>query len=243
VRIDLSTDNDNFILLDNRLDTSGDAWIREDGVKGLYGATKPREMGEARPQGHGSYWPSRFTAESRVITLDCVVACKSSIEAMRLMDRINELSYQPVSVIVSDASGRRTLTGFVADSPEQTMLLNLEHLTFSLIIHCPDPFRYGDPVEYNVLGGSVDVVNTGNMESWPRVQANGVSSLTVSLAGKRVSWQGSTAPLTLDFADMQPNQGIVTYSDAFAIPPGRSTVMVVSNPAGRISMSVRPCWV
>lgn len=241
MRIQLVTDNDSFVLLDDRLDMSGDAWIRGGGVKGLYGATKPRESAEARPQEHGSYWPSRLTAESRTITLDCVAVCESSIEAVRLVDRINSMAYRQVLVIVEDAAGRRTLSGYVADNPEQTMLLTLDAFTFSLIIYCPDPLRYGDTVAFETAGNSINVSNYGNEASWPVVETDNVSSFLMELGGQQVAWNGTASPLKLDFRDMLPSQGTVMIDDAFLIPPGESKINVSYAGSG-LRMLVRPAW-
>lgn len=241
MRIELSTPSDTIVLLDDRIDTSGDAWIRQDGVKGLYGATKPREGGEQRPQQSGSYWPSRLTAESRTITLDCVASCESSIKAAMLIDRINALAYQPVSVIVKDATGRRTLSGWVADSPEQTMLLTLDAFTFSLIIYCPDPLRYGDTVAFETADNSINVSNYGNEASWPVVETDNVSSFLMELGGQQVAWNGTASPLKLDFRDMLPSQGTVMIDDAFLIPPGESKINVSYAGSG-LRMLVRPAW-
>lgn len=241
MRINVRTDDDVIRLLDNRIDRSGDAWIREKGVQGLIGATKPRETGTVKPQQHGSYWPSRLTGESRTITLDCVAAAPSTVSAARLVDRISDLAYRQVTLDVIDASGMRSLTGFIADDPSTTFLLSMAAFTFTLIIYCPDPFRYGDWVSYPASNGLVQVEQIGNMESWPIVRASGVSRLTCSLGDRTVVWSGSSTPLTLDFESMQPSQGIVSVDDAFAIPPGRSSIPV-SIDAGQLSMLVRPCW-
>lgn len=111
MRIQLIADGDVITLVDNRLDRHGDAWIREDGISGLYGATKPKETASSIPQQDGAYWPSRLTASPRTITIDCVTHRGSTIDAIRLIDRINALTYRQVTLLVEDASGRRTLTG------------------------------------------------------------------------------------------------------------------------------------
>jgi hypothetical protein len=241
MRVELLTDDDTIVLLDNRLDASGDAWIKEKGIQGLVGATKPRETGTAKPQQHGSYWPSRLTGESRTITMDCVAARGSTVSSAHLIDRISDLAYREVTLKVSDANGGRTLTGFIADDPSTTFLLSMTAFTFTLIIYCPDPFRYGDWIPYPASNGLIRVENTGNMASWPIVRTTDVSRLTLSLGDQMVVWNGSKDPLTLDFESMQPSQGVVTLDDAFAIPPGRSSVPV-SVDAGQLTMLVRPCW-
>ena len=49
MRIQLIADGDVITLVDNRLDRHGDAWIREDGISGLYGATKPKGNRQQHP--------------------------------------------------------------------------------------------------------------------------------------------------------------------------------------------------
>lgn len=242
MRITVKTAGDALNLIDNRLDRHGDAWIVQDGVEGLYGPTKPRETGEAIPGRDGSYWPSRLTGESRTITIKCAAKRPSSVSLMAFMDRIGRLAYQPVTLIMEDAAGTRTLSGYIADSPSTTLLPSLTACTFTLIVWCPDPNRYGTPVEYAMQSGRILVRNEGAIPSWPTVTATGTSRLTLRLDDRRVTWSGSaTQPLRLDFTDMLPNQGTVTYDDAFQIPPGAHTVNVTTDGTD-IRMTVRPAW-
>jgi hypothetical protein len=241
MRIELQTDDDTITLIDNRLDKHGDGWIRLDGIKGLYGATKPRESGLAIPQQHGSYWPSRLTAESRTITLDCLTRRESTIETLDLIDRINDMAYQQITILVYDAKGTRYLTGWLADDPQQTLLERLDAFTFTIILYCPDPMRYGPWIEYPATNGLIRVSNEGNIESWPIVKTNNVTSLTLSLGAQQVKWAGTSNPMLLNFADMQPSQGTVLVDDAFSVPL-RNSVISASYHTGSVSMLVRPAW-
>lgn len=241
MRVQIISDVDTLTLIDDRLDNRGDAWIRLNGDTGLMGATKPRETGTAIPQRDGSYWPSRLTTESRTITLECVAARRSTASAARLKDRICDLMGRALTIQLEDSAGIREMSGWLADDPAPTMLLSLQGFTFSLILYCPDPLKYGLPVDYTASGGVIRVRNEGMLPVWPVILASGASGLTVSLAGRKVTWSGSASrPLTLDMADMIPSQGTVSYDFAFQLPPGESTVSVVSN--GSVRMRVRPAW-
>ena len=230
------------IPLSDHWNTPRHVWgIKKNGIQGLLGTPAYKESFETKPQQDGEYWPSRLTQKSRDITIDCIAKWLTSIESANATDRICNLWGQPLTITVHDAHGKRTLTGALADDPEPTMRWTEQGVEFTLIIHCPDPHKYGDWISFPASNGLVQVENTGNMESWPIVRTSGVSRLTLSLGGQTVAWSGSAETLTLDFESMQPSQGLVSVDDAFAIPPGRSSIPV-SIDAGQLSMLVRPCW-
>jgi hypothetical protein len=241
MRITIESDVDTITLSDHWLRPDGILGIRKNGIKGLLGTPGYKESFESKPQQDGEYWPSRLTQKARDITIDITAKRHSSVENATLTDRLCNLLGRPLTLTIHDAHGERTLTGALADDPEPTMRWSEQGFDCSLIIHCPDPHKYGDWIPYPASNGLIRVENTGNMDSWPVIRTSGVSRLTCSLGDRAVIWQGSTAPLTLDFADMQPSQGLVTLDDAFAIPPGRSTV-AVNIDRGQMSMLVRSCW-
>ena len=103
--------------------------------------------------------------------------------------------------------------------------------------------KYGQPVTYTASGGVIRCQNPGTAATWPNVRISGhATSLTLSYAGHRVQWQGDAQNLALDFRDMIPSAGIVTYDDAFQIPSGGATVSAVAVGGGAVSMIVRPAW-
>lgn len=241
MRITISSDVDTITLSDHWIRPDDILGIRKNGIKGLHGTTGYKESFESKPQQDGEYWPSRLTQKARDITIDITAKRHSSIDNAALTDRLCDLLGRPLTIIVHDPHGERTLTGALADDPEPTMRWTEQGFDCSLIIHCPDPHKYGPWLEYPAANGVAVVENTGNMATWPVIRASGVSQLTCSLGDQAVIWQGYTGPMTLDFADMQPSQGLVTLDDAFAIPPGRSTVAVNIDKGG-LSLFVRSCW-
>lgn len=242
MRIQLITGQDTLTLTDNRLDQRSDAWIRQDGIDGLTGTPKPRETAQAIPQQDGSYWPARLTSESRTLTIRCAAAQRSSLSLARLVDRINALACQPLTVRVEDAMGWRELTGWLADDPGSTLLVSLQSMTFSLVVYCPDPLKYGPRVQVEASHGVAQVENVGSAPTWPTVSTKGITGWTLSLAGRKVSWSGSTDPMDLAFASMNPSQGLVTYDDAFPLLPGISNISVQTQGAGQLTVSLRPAW-
>jgi hypothetical protein len=241
MRITIQSDVDTITLSDHWIRPDGILGIRKNGIKGLHGTPGYKDSFESKPQQDGEYWPSRFTQKARDITIDITAKRHSSVDNAALTDRLCDLLGRPLTLIVHDAHGERTLTGALADDPEPTMRWGEQGFDCSLIVHCPDPHKYGPWLEYPAANGVALVENTGNAPTWPIVHASGVSRLTCSLGDQAVIWQGSTSPLTLDFADMQPSQGLVTLDDAFPIPPGRSSVSVNVD-AGQASLMVRSCW-
>lgn len=241
MRITVSSDADSIPFSNGIEQDRQDWWIESGGLTGLYGTPQTREKGEAKPQMDGDYWPSRLTQGGRIISMKCSTAARSSVEQRSRLTRLCDLMARPLTILVEDEGGMSSLTGYVADDIDPTVFFSRDRMWFTLLIYCPDPFRYGPWLEYPAANGVALVENTGNAPTWPVIHASGVSRLTCSLGDQAVIWQGSTAPLTLDFADMQPSQGLVTLDDAFAIPHGRSTV-AVNIDTGSLSLFVRSCW-
>lgn len=244
MRIELVADSDRLVLVDARLGDRGDAWIEQDGVEGLWGTPKPRESGVAIPQMDGSYWPSRLTSESRTVTIRCVACAPSDMALARLVDRVNALACQRVTLVVNDAAGRRTLTGWIADDPGQSLLVDMRTMKFSLIVYCPDPLKYGPEVSSVAELGLATIENRGTMPVWPRVSAVGspLRSVRLSWQGHVVMWLGETDAMSMDLADMVPSCGRVSMDDAFRLPPGVNRVRVDSTPGACVTLSLNPGW-
>lgn len=214
--------------------------IRKDGIQGLFGTPGMKESFEPMPQQDGDYWPSRITQKGRTITLDLVCRWRSSIENARNRDRINNLFGRLLTITVEEGQGRRYLTGTLAGDPEPTMRWTEQGLVFSLVLYCPDPHRYGDWIEYPATSSIIQAENAGDIPTWPILKASGATTITLMFRSQKVMWSGSTSGLTLDFADMQPSQGMITYDDAFQIPPGISNITALAS--GDCSLLARPGW-
>ncbi|MCI2186248.1 hypothetical protein [Bifidobacterium tibiigranuli] len=213
--------------------------IVTDGLKGL-GAVPPRENGIDIPQQDGTWWPSRLTSGGRTISITGEAVGLSSIETANLQDRICDLMTRTLTIIIQDAHGRRHMSGWIAQDPEPFMLMGEQIFTFTLIIYCPDPLKYGDPVTFIAAGGMLHVENAGRSPSWPRLHADNVTSLSLTLKDRTILWTGSNTSLDLDLRDMIPSSGAVS-GRAFKIPPGKSIIYVSAN-ASKVSMTVYPAW-
>lgn len=239
--ITLETDLDTIILMD-RYESPRHAWgIRRDGVKGLFGTPAYRESFEAMPQMDGEYWPSRLTQQARDITLDCVIRECSSVSAAEARRRINNLWGRRITLRVQDSFGSRHLQCALANDPEPTMYWRAgDGFTFSLVLHAPDPLLYGADHAYTSPNGLLAVDNTGDVPTWPVVSSTNATRIALTLDGHRVAWTGDAKPLSLDFRDMLPSQGTVSYDDAFRVPPGRSLIRVDAD--ATVTISIRQAW-
>lgn len=240
MRITLVSDTDSIPFSNGPEQDLQDWWIESEGLKGLYGSPAPREKGISIPQADGEYWPSRLTQGGRDITMKCSTASRSSVENRDRIRRLCDLMVKELTIIVDDEAGRTYLTGYIADDIDATVFFSRDRLWFTLLIHCPDPNRYGTWVESPSDNGIIRVENTGDAASWPKIVANGCTSISLSLGAHSVRWSGSKSPMSLDFADMNPSQGVVVVDDAFQIPPGTSTIPISAD--GDVTMLVRPAW-
>lgn len=243
-RITLVTDTDSLCLQGHdtwRADTP--LLIRKDGIKGLYGTPQARESALDRPQQDGAYWPSRITQGARTISIDCYARGLSSIEVMRLVDRINALFGRPLVIIVEDAHGTRELTGYLAADPEPLMTVRQSGFSFGLVITCPDPYKYGALVWYDTDGAWCAVSNPGTVASWPLIECAGpLTRLRVALDDGEIDWVGSSSKgFTLDTRTMLVDEGRVSLDRSFPIRPGASRLRVESD-SPRVRVGVRPAW-
>lgn len=220
---------------------NGNIWLTA--LTGWHDAIGAREQAKDIPQQDGAYWPSRLTAAGRTITISAAADCASSIAFSQLQDRINALSCSQLTILVEDSHGRRTATGWIADNIAYAMLPSERRATFTLILYCPDPLKYGEPQTFTASYGSIAVVNKGTAPSWPRVRVDGrVRMLRLALDDGEVRWEGDADGLDLDFRDMIPSSGTVVKDLAFPIRPGVSNVLVSVSSGARVSMTVRPAW-
>jgi hypothetical protein len=238
-RVVIESDVDCLPLIEMRLAMRGIMYLTS--LKGL-GSPAPRESGIDIPQQDGEYSPSRLTSGGRNISIGGAVRGCSSVEAAGFEDRVCDLMARDLKVTVEDAHGRRHYRGWLADDPEPSMFSGEQVFTFTLIVHIPDPLKYGDPVVFLPSGGLLRVENAGRVGSWPSVHVDGgVTALSLSLGSRTVKWSGNANVLDLDLRDMIPSAGVAS-GQAFRIPPGASIIPVSLSGGGSLSMTVFPAW-
>ena len=243
-RITIMSDADTLVLNGNRIWEAGDRSLilKKDGIKGLYGTPATRESVLDRPQMDGAYWPSRLTQGARTVTLDAFAHGLSSIETMQLIDRLNNLLGRELTLLVEDAAGRRTLTGWLAADPEPLMLVTQRHVDFALVITCPDPYKYGEWLWQAPQAGRVRVDNTGTAPTWLRFEARSrITRLHATWLDADIEWAGNTTALTLDTRDMIPSAGLVTADWAMPVQPG-VTQVTVDTDCTNLRVGFRPAW-
>ena len=242
-RITLDSGDDTIPLSAGYDDPDAILAITKDGIDGLFGTPKYKEDFTDIPQRDGVYWPTRLTQGARTITLECAARTASTIAATQLRDRINALWGKPLDIIIEDAAGRRRTAGVLADDPGHAMRWSEQGFEFSLVLYCPDPLLYGEPVIWRQYReGLIHVENAGTAPSYPILRSTAATAFDITMDGHRVSWSGAARPLVLDFTDMIPSQGTVRHDDAFRIPPGAWDLKVTQSGSPDISMEIAPAW-
>lgn len=243
-RITIASDVDTLVLNGNRTWQAGDRSLilKKDGIKGLYGSPDVREKPLDRPQMDGAYWPSRLTQGARTITLDAFAHGLSSVETMRLIDRLNDLMGRELSILVEDSAGQRTMSGWLSADPEPLMLVTQRHFEFALVITCPDPYKYGAWLWQAPQAGSVRVDNTGTAPTWLQFSASSrITRLHAVWGDAEIEWEGDTGELLLDTRDMIPSAGLVTADWAMPVQPG-VTQVTVDTDCTALRVGFRPAW-
>ena len=243
-RITIASDVDTLVLNGNRTWQAGDRSLilKKDGIKGLYGSPDVREKPLDRPQMDGAYWPSRLTQGARTITLDAFAHGLSSVETMRLIDRLNDLMGRELSILVEDSAGQRTLSGWLSADPEPLMLTTQRHFAFALVITCPDPYKYGAWLWQSTQSGRVLVDNTGTAPTWLQFRASSrITRLYAVWGDAEIEWEGDTNELLLDTRDMIPSAGLVTADWAMPVQPG-VTQVTVDTDCTALRVGFRPAW-
>lgn len=243
-RITIASDVDTLVLNGNRTWQAGDRSLilKKDGIKGLYGSPDVREKPLDRPQMDGAYWPSRLTQGARTITLDAFAHGLSSVETMRLIDRLNDLMGRELSILVEDSAGQRTLSGWLSADPEPLMLVTQRHFAFALVITCPDPYKYGEWLWQALQAGRVRVDNTGTAPTWLQFRASSrITRLHAVWGDAEIEWKGDTASLMLDTRDMIPSAGRITADWAMPVQPG-STSITTQTDCSTLDVGIRPAW-
>ncbi|WP_130414587.1 hypothetical protein [Xylanimonas ulmi] len=220
-------------------------------ISGWFGTASPRVDLSPVPQGDGAYWPAQLLSEHRIVTIRGLVRGVSTIEAAAERATLNALAGRRLTVCVEDAGGPRFADGFVSAALDPTVRVLQNGLWFSLIITCPDPNKYGLPVDVPAVGGAVGFDNAGNAPTWPTFVVGGpVTAFTAAIDGQVVSWAGNApSGVVIDTYDGVPLDpagnpaGVLVDDDVFQLPPGASSVAVTTTPAGvPVSLRARAAW-
>lgn len=213
-------------------------------TSGWYESPEVNESTIERPQDDGDYWPSRLTLKKRVVTIRAHIvqhAESSTVELSRFNDLCNALAGQRLTLMVEDPSGRRTAGCYLSSST--TWKSNLGFTNLTLIVTCPDPLKYGEPMSFPEVYGLIRYRNEGTAATWPRFDVSGhVTSLMLSSGESKVKWEGDADNLSIDFRDMIPSSGRITADQAFRIPPGSGEIRITSSPSATVTMTIRPAW-
>lgn len=220
--------------------------IAKEGVEGWYGTPEPRN-GAVEAAGHdGDYAPIDLTSGARTVTIEGAIKEPSNLAFARALDRLNSLMGKTIELHCDDFCGTRVCSGFVSDDPAPTVYARDNFATFTLVITCPDPLRYGKWAYYS-LADSARVFNGGNAKSYPKLivepreEGAKVTTVTLQCGSQKVVWSGSgTDTLEIDLAEMVPTYGTVSQDNAFAIPPGGATVKCYTD--GVATLMCRDAW-
>lgn len=229
---------------DEEFSHSGDFWIAQDGVEGWDSPAKVREDPIERTMTDGDLAPITLTQGAKVFTISGWCLPRSAATLAIRKDALNALVGQMLTIIGEDEAGAREMRGYLSDGPSFQTRHTQAGATFDLTFTCPDPHKYGREVTYPVSDGHAIVSNGGNCDTWPRVVVEGwVESLSLSLNGRHVTWQGAQQGLEIDFSTGEASGGTLSVDNAFPIPPGDHDVEVSASPGGCFVMIVaRSCW-
>lgn len=234
-------------------------WLRgeirglvKDGLSGWFDSLSPRVSDSdvvAIPQQDFSYWPSRVTLAHRVLTVRGVHRADrghggSSLQVAEFRDWLAALVGEAVEVLVEDQSGPRTVTGFVSAQIPLTGR-DLSTTEFSIIITCPDGYKYVSPTDFAVAEGSAVVEQTGTGRTFPILICRGHTTYLVvsDPDGNRVSWRGDTTGLVWDLQDGLPlnadgvEVGETLDLDPLRLPRGQTKLAVSTD--GALTIRVR----
>lgn len=246
MRVTLSNESDALVFRDSRFSHRGEGWVIR--LEGWYGALGVDADLQRIPGRSGCYAPGSYASGSRTVTLGVAWRCRSDIETARLLDRLDRMTSGVMTLTVEDPHGRRRAACHLSDRIEPSFAPDGTAAWTDIILTCPDPLKYGDPVRFPVRGGRAIVENRGNAPTLPVVTVErgaGLSFLSVAdHDGHEVAWTGDGTPtsLTLDFASLNPTVGQVTMDDAFEIQSGTTTVYLTADSASEATITVTPAW-
>jgi hypothetical protein len=173
-------------------------WVTQDGLTGWWDSLEPKHEVDARPTGYdGSWMPADLNVRSRVLEVRGAHQSSTSAEAeAEARDFLADLVVRELFITVTDYAGEvRSATGVMRG---QVKVRHLDDVTceFSMVIECPDPFKYGPevsvstglpsaaggfswplkwPIGWGARGDSGRLVlpNVGRQGSWPRFTVTG----------------------------------------------------------------------
>jgi hypothetical protein len=244
MRVTVQSDVDTIILnaIPFRAAPFGIWGIDKDGIDGLLGSPAPRESPVPIPQQDGSYWPSRLTTDHRVVTVRGYLRLHSTIEAAEARDRINDLMCRPLRLTVEQPTRAWHLDCYISADAAPIMKHREQAFTFTLILTCPDPLKYGTPITFAAANNMARVENTGKIATYPRIHANGsLTALALSYGPRIARWTGNATSLDLNLRDMIPSSGTAS-GQSFKIAPGPSVVGVTVSGSAQVTVIVTPAW-
>lgn len=241
MRITLTGPHDT-IVMDGDGSLDHDLTILKDGVTGWYSTPAVREAGLDRPQQDGCYWPSRLTQPGRTVSIHVLEHAISSVQAALMSQRLCALMGHALTLTVEDQLGIRTCTCWLADDPAAGMLVTQTAFECTLVLYCPDPYKYGEWLWQAPQSGRLALANLGTAPTWIRFRAmSKITTLYAVWGDAEIEWEGDTNDLLLDTRDMIPSAGQVTADWALPIQPG-STQIRVQTDCLTLEVGFRPAW-
>lgn len=231
---------------------AAEAYLDANGLSGWYDSLQPETELSDIPGRNGAYMPGEFHSSARTVTIRghrvryLHSDDSSDVDDAMFRERLNALALREVTLTVMDPIGVHHADAFVSASIETQ--LDLGFMSFTIILSCPDPLKYGDPVSFPVSGGRVTVENLGNMPTYPIVtvqRAAGLSFISVTNSnGNEVAWEGdgTASNVTLDFRTLMPTVGRVTVDDVFTVGPGSDLIFVSADNGATSTVVVNPAW-
>lgn len=241
MRITLTGPHDT-IVMDGDGSLDHDLTILKDGVTGWYSTPAVREAGLDRPQQDGCYWPSRLTQPGRTVSIHVLEHAISSVQAALMSQRLCALMGHALTLTVEDQLGIRTCTCWLADDPAAGMLVTQTAFECTLVLYCPDPYKYGEWLWQAPQSGRLALANLGTAPTWIRFRAmSKITTLYAVWGDAEIEWEGDTGELLLDTRDMIPSAGQVIADWALPVQPG-NTLLTIRSDCSTLNVGIRPAW-
>lgn len=241
MRITLTGPHDT-IVMDGDGSLDHDLTILKDGVTGWYSTPAVREAGLDRPQQDGCYWPSRLTQPGRTVSIHVLEHVISSVQAALMSQRLCALMGHALTLTVEDQLGIRTCTCWLADDPAAGMLVTQTAFECTLVLYCPDPYKYGEWLWQAPQSGRLALVDLGTAPTWIRFRAmSKITTLYAAWDDAEIEWEGDTGELLLDTRDMIPSAGQITADWALPVQPGK-TLLTIQTDCSTLDVGIRPAW-
>lgn len=246
MRWEIDSGDDVIVLRPVRPEHEIGWWLTS--MDGWDGTPAMREDSVARIGMDGAYPPANPTQGPRTLTLGGAAGCSSSVEAGLLAERVTGLFGRPLKVSRIDTMSVKWVTGLLSDDPKPVVHPSQRELSFTLVVHCDDPHKYGPPAWFTPVNGRVTVENQGTAPTWPVLHADNPDGLTfVNVSdgnGHEIAWQGdgSMTGVDLDFAELDPGTGVVMQDSAIPVPHGSTLLYVTATRGTSVSVECCPAW-